>query len=398
MGQLFLQGLVHLIVFFCRHGVITVYCTYCCNMVYEKLKAVIVPTCTCIYTIFVGYCCLSSGVMQALIVGSDTAPSVQALIIFPATDSDNTVSGFAALAGGFLLTDSTTSFTFNSFFPVGTAAGFNSGTAYLLQDLTFDSFITISSTGTLEGNTHTVEFAPRADILYFPVAGSTKPFVFSNVDVVFNGPVELTQSIIFNGSCSVTSNGNLINVNNNSIVLTSGAGLTVYNSTLYGMGGGQSVRFLDSTSSITISELNIVNTRDFTLNGPLYIMGDVHISGTYKFIYRTPLQSYIRTQGHLHFDSGVTFSYDPSGGANNLFVFDDPTSELYLYETSSYITPTTGMVLTKGLLTVDGICPLNAPGGLYLGDGTAANNVTLNVLPDSGLIITNGSLISRLTY
>ena len=224
------------------------------------------------------------------------------------------------------------------------------------------------------------------------------PFVLTNLDLVFNGPVQLTESIIFNGICSVTANGNLIDVNNQSIIIRPGAQVTIYNTILYNMGGGQSLVFLSpSTSSVFLASVQAINTRDFTLNGPLTIDGDVQITGTYKFTYRTNQPSYIYPDAQLYFDSGVTFSYDPIGGASNLLNFYDSTSELYLYETSTYITATAGMVLTNGQLTIDGACPLNS-GTLYLGDGTTADNVTLNVLSDSGIIINGGYLISRLAY
>lgn len=224
-----------------------------------------------------------------------------------------------------------------------------------------------------------------------------KPFVFSDIDIVFNGPVQFKEKVIFNGVCSMTSNNNIIDINNQSIVLTSGAHLTIYNSILYGMGGGQSIVFLDSTSTLTFSQVKMINTRDFYLRGSLNIEGDVVITGTYKITYSTDSICRINDNSQLFLDSGITFSYDPPSGANNLVVFNGPTSGLYLNEVTPYIASSNGLLLTKGKITFNGLCPVIAPHGLFLGDGTSSNDVVLNIMSDSGIKLSSGYLISRLT-
>lgn len=244
-----------------------------------------------------------------------------------------------------------------------------------------------------------IRIAAGDDATYASVWGvGPKPFVLQDLDLVFDGPVQLKESMIINGICSVTSNNNTIDVNNNSIILSPGAQLTVYNAMLDGMGGGQSVVFLDNTSTITLSQVQITNTRDFYLHGSLTIFGEVLITGTYKFTYSTDSISRIRENSVLCFDSGITFSYDPPSGANNLFVFESSSSELFLNEVSSYIASSNGLSLTNGKLTINGRCSLTAPHGLYLGNGIAANNINLNVLSDSGMVINSGYLINKFAY
>lgn len=250
------------------------------------------------------------------------------------------------------------------------------------------------------GSTAGIYVATGDDATYTSIWGiAANPFVLDNLDLVFNGPVQLTESIIIRGICSVTSNGSLLDINNKSIVMDSGAQLTVYNTHLYGMGGGYSVVFTDTSALIILQEDTIVNTRDFYLRGPLYIAGDVKITGTFKFTYSTDAVSTIAHNAQLYFDSGITFSYDPPSGANNLLSFESEASELYLNEVTSYINSVSGMMLTKGTITVDGICPVYATHGLYIGDGaSSSNNPILNILPDSGLKLNAGYMINQTVY
>jgi len=71
---------------------------------------------------------------------------------------------------------------------------------------------------------------------------------------------------------------------------------------------------------------------------------------------------------------------------------------LSLYETTLYAN-TSGLKLTKGILYVNGLCPLlssatNANQGIAIGDGaSAANNVTLSILAESGFSIQSGFFV-----
>ena len=75
----------------------------------------------------------------------------------------------------------------------------------------------------------------------------------------------------------------------------------------------------------------------------------------------------------------------------------DVTSQLYLNGCTINSTPT-GLRLTKGTLTVDSVNILNNAGatslsqGICFGNGIAADDLTINMLPGGQLDITNGIL------
>ena len=104
-------------------------------------------------------------------IGSDTAPSRQAFVVI--SSSPNTIKGFAGMYNGFMLYSSTAVVTFNSSFPVGTTMILNGGTINLSQDLFFASEAIIGSSGIINGNNHTVEFAPNDQVISLPYLGQT---------------------------------------------------------------------------------------------------------------------------------------------------------------------------------------------------------------------------------
>ena len=144
---------------------------------------------------------------------SNTVPSRQSLIYFPSTDT-NSVLAFAALEGGFMIADVTTSFSLASYFPIGTTAGFNGGLLYMQRDLAFDSNIEIVTSGTINGNSHTVAFEPRSDILLFP--GSEKFTLLSSK--VTGSPVE---SVDWNSTDSYLLAGTILGATVNELQIFS---------------------------------------------------------------------------------------------------------------------------------------------------------------------------------
>jgi hypothetical protein len=68
---------------------------------------------------------------HAIKVGNNSAVySIHSTPVFPASDSDNSMFGFAQFAGGFTLEDATTSCTFSSSFPISGPINMNGGTLY----------------------------------------------------------------------------------------------------------------------------------------------------------------------------------------------------------------------------------------------------------------------------
>jgi hypothetical protein len=96
---------------------------------------------------------LYAGYLQALVVGSLSAPSRQAITTFPTATLNNEMLGFAAFEGGFILTDALTTVTFNAYFPVSYLMNLRGGLLFLDVDMHLsNSFTAFVSTGTINGN------------------------------------------------------------------------------------------------------------------------------------------------------------------------------------------------------------------------------------------------------
>jgi len=106
---------------------------------------------------------------QPLIVGSNTVVSRQDAPTFPSSGTDNTMQGFAHFEEGFILEDSTTTCTFDSFFPVSGDVTLKGGTLYLQRDLVLTGSIRLSG-GHIVGNGYKVEFPHSAATNFIPSA------------------------------------------------------------------------------------------------------------------------------------------------------------------------------------------------------------------------------------
>lgn len=103
----------------------------------------------------------------SLTVGSDTVPSRQSFVTFPAADTDNEILGFAAMENGFALQDSTTTCTFNAFFPASGFVNLSGGTLVLSQDLSLESPVSLG-VGTIDGNSHCLSLPTNTNLFCVP--------------------------------------------------------------------------------------------------------------------------------------------------------------------------------------------------------------------------------------
>lgn len=93
---------------------------------------------------------------SAIIIGSLSTPSVQAYQVFPATDTNNTLLGFASFDNGFSLFDNTTTATFNTYMPVSGPVSLNNGQLVLAQDFILANNALFVSGGTILGNNNSI--------------------------------------------------------------------------------------------------------------------------------------------------------------------------------------------------------------------------------------------------
>ena len=96
----------------------------------------------------------------------------------------------------------------------------------------------------------------------------------------------------------------------------------------------------------------------------------------------------------------LTFNYNPSIANKQLVRLQDSTAKLSLNATTLNLT-TTGLQLTKGILEINGTCPVNsdatvAAEGFEFGDGSSTtNNVTVKTFAESGLDVQSGFVVYK---
>lgn len=235
-------------------------------------------------------------------------------------------------------------------------------------------------------------------------------FYLKDIHITVPSHMNIYAPMIMQGESSLYANshpftisslyqaGNLISTG--SLIVDSNAFLELGQLTLKGL-GVSNLYCMDNTGTLELENVELIMDQDFTFAaGTLIIASDVKITGTHTFTYASSQPLIIESNATLMFDSGCTFKYAPSSSSNNLIQMEDASSELYLYETTLQLT-TTALQLTKGILSIEGLCPVVSAAtsqgqGLQLGDGVSANNnINLNIFPESTLAVESGYMVYK---
>ncbi len=224
---------------------------------------------------------------------------------------------------------------------------------------------------------------------------------FNNAKITLNSDLNLTNAagIIFNGSCEIDGNGYIIDLSSiQTFSIGNSATLRIKDTVIKGISGNK-IANSNSASTLELQNVMWVQSGDYTLQaGKITVIDELTITGSNKFIYKTDQTSVISSNATMFFNYGMTFSYDPPVASKNLLSLADQTSVLYLLNTSLAST-TTGLQLTKGILSIDAPCPIMSSArvagqGIMFGDGvSSSNNLAIKILPESGLNINAGYLV-----
>ncbi|MBD3195207.1 MAG: hypothetical protein GF317_09140, partial [Candidatus Lokiarchaeota archaeon] len=241
-------------------------------------------------------------------------------------------TGFVRLADGFTVLDNATA-TFNVHDPVSNWIDLRTtGILSLDGDLYLDSSIGFSSGGYIDGNGYAIY-----------LGGDLK--LPDRVDLRF------TDTTMIDGQGYSLTLGYT-----SQLLIDTGITLTLSNLILkntHNTIGRPAIRCLDSTSKLTLNNVIFDFTDDFILsNGQMYVYSDVLISGTSKFIYQTPLPSFITPHSTLMFGPNTTFFYNPATISKDLIKLQDESSSIY-FNNCSFKTTVTGIQLTKGQVYFD---------------------------------------------
>jgi len=150
-------------------------------------------------------------------------------------------------------------------------------------------------------------------------------------------------------------------------------------------------------AQLALENMSLCLERDFTFSsGELYIHSDVNVSGTCQFIYTSTFYARIDRSSMWKFDKNTTFSYAPQSSNRNLVNMANITSMFFL-DGATLKSTTTGLQLTKGTLLVDHknylLNTATSPSeAIAFGNGTAADDLNVEVLPGGSLELTSGIL------
>jgi hypothetical protein len=234
----------------------------------------------------------------------------------------------------------------------------------------------------------------------FPSSGYLSPHTYAYVlggDMIVPDGVDIT----FTTSGILDGRGhNIIFGRNSSINLDTGVTLTLRHVGLRRIkdnpNGGASLGVKrPHRADLTLQDVVVHLERDFTFTYcPLYITGDVIISGTHTFVYTSTHDMRIATASLFGIDMNTTFSYAPRSANKNLIIMRDKTSMLMLTG-GTLKTINTGLQLTKGTLVVDHKSYLvntatSLSEAIVFGDGTASNDLGIEILPGGSLDLLSG--------
>lgn len=208
----------------------------------------------------------------------------------------------------------------------------DSGNLILGNDLTFDSNVTFSSGGIIDGSGNTI-------------------FLNSNLTIPEDSVIRLTSDTIIDGQ------GYDLTLNKRSnLVLEAGVTLTLRNLKIknrYNTQLNPLIKCLGWDSQLCLQDVCFELMNDFQfLNGQMFIHNDVEITGTAKFSYKSFLPAYITKNSNLIVSPQATLEYAPGTIDNTLIKMHDETSRIYL-DGATLQTTHTGLRLTEGQVYLD---------------------------------------------
>lgn len=227
---------------------------------------------------------------------------------------------------------------------------------------------------------------------------SDYPLIFNNISLLFDADIFFKVPVIVQGNCVFNGHGNRMAFGDESLLtLDAGASLLCQSLTMTTLSTSKFI-MADTTSSISLQDVRVALDDDWTFTqGFLTFLDEVVITGTTTFTYASSRQAIIESEATLVMDGGLTFSYDPPSATGNLFSFRDETS-VWCVDDVTWHTTTTGLALTKGTLKILSDLRIEseagtAAEGVKFGNGSASDNVTIEILPGAGLDVVSGYVV-----
>lgn len=222
---------------------------------------------------------------------------------------------------------------------------------------------------------------------------------FQDAKIFFKSDVQINSSILLKGSCIMNGGNNALDLNmTGSLVIDTGASLILENMTVEGI-SGENIRCLNNNAQLTLRDV-VWNQSDYSLfaTGAFNAKENVTFKGSNIFAYTASQPFTIFKDARFTLDQECTFSYAPTNEAQNLFQFQDVTSQCIL-NGSTLFSIATGLQLTKGEIRVinDSSLASDIVGGvdegIVFGDGNSStNDVAVTILPGIEINVEKGAL------
>jgi hypothetical protein len=330
--------------------------------------------------------------LDAKIVGSLTAVSLEPATTFPATEYDNLIQGFAWLKNGFTLEDATTTCTFNGLYPVSGDIALHGGTMYLTQDVICKNATNIASLGTIYGNMYGIDMC--SSITTLP-AGDC---ILENAYFFLHNDLTIYSTITIRGTCIFEGNENIIHIaDSGSIIIAPGSRLIVRRTDIQGLSGSQ-ISCADDSAVVELDNVIIEQDSDCTFDrGSLLFKNTVDINGSYTFSYDSGMTSTIAPYSSLRFFDGTLLKVGRKKAVDYVepLAFVDGTSRL-IFDNCSLVITATGVGFTNGeiVFSRNVACYMQSNDknhGAVLGDGNPAHDVSFYYTPGCEVTLYTGA-------
>jgi hypothetical protein len=297
------------------------------------------------------------------------------------------------------------------------------GPTYTLQKnfvVSVDSTVSVTGHTVLDGNGHAFDFARQAgnfnisagkNLILTDVVlknftdgsitlGAGASVVFGEGTIIELPDMQtLTSNMTFSGTTLIEGFGNKIMMGNSVITVRPGGRLTMQDIFVEGL-KQNNIRCQGTSASLKLKNAVLCLSNDYSFtSGRILFEMDVRMVGTNVFGYRpTNASSKILPCSRLMMDIGTTFSYAPVAANRDLLGMADRSSVFFLNGCTVQST-VTGMRLTKGTLVVDhknqfyNTGALSASEAIAFGNGTAANDLAVEILPGGKIQLQSGELV-----
>jgi hypothetical protein len=308
----------------------------------------------------------------------------------------NTIRGNGSFSGGIILQDSDAELTFDLDGKLLNNVTLNNSKIILSNDLDFGSGVHFLGGGIIDLNANRVSFGSQ-DLNYT----CTMYWDGDGGQLELNSTVGLYGTWTFSGDCKIKGNYNIIDLSmGGNIVVECGSTLTLEDIRIKGL-SGTNIQCADDAGIINFNETKCWLTNNYNFEkGKFNVIGNVEMHGAYTFSYQSSQQSSISVGSSFYVKPDSIFSYAPCVAQKGLISLPNSSSKIILDSATLHST-TTGLQLTKGTLEVEGTCYLSSDAtyraeGIVFGDGISeANDLNVDINPESSLELQSGYLVNK---